>query len=109
MTQQTVAGTFGSTGQSATFIPMPSSPFAHERGTGYFNFTLWGTFSATVQLERSFNAGTTWHAVSKDAAGLAASYTAPMSVVALEPEHGVVYRLNCTAWASGTVNYRLSR
>ena len=107
--QQTVSGSFTGTGQSATFLPTPGAPFNYVRGSGYFNITLYGTFTATVVVQRSFDAGSTWHTVSQDATGADASYTAPMSLVALEPEHGTMYRLNCTAYSSGTVNYRLSR
>ena len=27
---------------------------------GKFNFSIWGTFSATVTVQRTFNLGTTW-------------------------------------------------
>lgn len=107
--QQTVSGSFTGTGQSDTFYPTPGAPFAFVRGSGYFNVTVYGTFTATVAVQRSFDAGATWHTVSQDATGADAAYTAPMSLVALEPEHGVVYRLNCTAYSSGTINYRMSR
>lgn len=107
--QQTVAGTFTATGQSDSFRPSPGSPFVHKNGSGYFNMSLWGTFTATVKLQRSFDAGVTWLTVSQDATGAEAAYTSELSVVCLEPETNVLYRLNCTAYSSGTVNYRLSR
>lgn len=73
-----------------------------------FNVSIWGTFVATVALERSFDGGVTWVNCSK-ADGTANSFTAPVSLVCLEPEPGVLYRLNCTAFTSGTVNWRLSQ
>lgn len=109
MSQQTVSGTFTGTGSSGSFKPIPQAPQAHERGTGYFNITLGGTFNATVAIKRSFDDGATWNTVSRDASGLAAEYTAPISVVCIEPEQDVIYKLECTAYASGTVNYRISR
>jgi len=93
-----LTGTLAATGASAT------KAFYHD-----FNVSLWGTFTATVQVERSFDGGVTFLAVSKDTGGGAASYTAPCSVICDEPEKGVLYRLSCTAYTSGTVNYRISR
>src|SRR5260221_240767 len=57
-----------------------------------FNAALWGTASATVQLERSFDGGTTWNAVSLDTAGDPAVYTTTttfnVSIAGNEPEYG---------------------
>lgn len=78
---------------------------------GKFNISLWGG-TGTVQIERSFDGGTTWIPLSKDYSGAIASYNvtaaAPVSLIADEPESGVLYRLNCTAWTSA-VSYRISR
>lgn len=93
-----VAGAFTGTGQSGSVELY-----------GGFNLTLSGPFVATVKLERSFDNGSTWLVCSRDTAGNEASYTAPVSLVANEPEAGVIYRLNCTVYTSGTVTYRLSR
>lgn len=76
---------------------------------GAYNFSLWGTFVATVRLERSFDGGATWIPVSKDSSGADASFTAPCGVTGAEPEDGVLYRANCTAFTSGTINYRVSQ
>jgi len=75
---------------------------------GYYNLFLYGTFTATAQLERSFDGGTTWIAVSLDTSGDPASYSGPVSLTGFEPEKGVYYRINCTAYTSGTLNVRLS-
>lgn len=99
-----VTGAFAATGQSERFAP-DSRPGAPRR----FNLSLWGTFSGTVQVERSFDRGASWLACSRDGAGTPAAYSAPVSLVMEEPEAGVLYRLNCTALTSGTVNYRLSQ
>lgn len=69
-----------------------------------------GAYSATVQLERSFDGGSTWLICGVGGGGQQAVYTAGtiVSIVASEPERGMLYRLNCPAYTSGTINYRLS-
>lgn len=97
MSEHKVSGTFTGTGQSSSI--------------GIFgggNFALWGTFDATVVPECSYDGGTTWLPLSKDNAGADASYTAPCNLSFEEPEHDVLFRLNCTVFASGTVSYRIS-
>jgi hypothetical protein len=64
--------------------------------------------AATVTLECSFDGGTTAIPVSRDALGTPTSLTAPARIVVQEGEHSVCYRLNCTAWTSGTAAWRLS-
>jgi hypothetical protein len=95
-----VAAAFTSTGQSSAFEPHAGRPF---------NVSVWGTFVGTIDLERSFDDGSTWLKCSRDSAGTAASFTAAASVVVEEPEAGVLYRLNATALSSGTANYRISQ
>lgn len=99
-----VTGTFTATGQSGSFKPV-----MRTMAWGTFNVSASGTFVATVQLERSFDGGSNWFVCSSDASGTAASWTAPFSVIAEEPTPGVIYRLNCTAYMSGTVTYRISQ
>lgn len=97
LAQIAVTGTFTGTanGTSAQFY-------------GVFNLELSGTWAATVVLERSFDGGTTFVAAARDTSGTAASYTANVSIVVNEPEPGVIYRVRCSAFTSGTVAYRLS-
>jgi hypothetical protein len=76
-------------------------------GAAPFNFSLWGSFVGTVVLERSFDQGMTWLPLT--ALGSAISFTAPCSETFEEPEFGVQYRVHCTAYTSGTINYRLSQ
>lgn len=68
------------------------------------------TFSGTIQLERSFDGGRTW-IVCNIGAGALAQFTAgtPVSITFGEPERQMLYRLNCTAYSSGTINYRVSQ
>lgn len=66
-------------------------------------------FVGTVQLERSFDGGLTFIPVSLTNKGDAvAKWTANVSTSFMEPERGVLYRLNCIAYTSGGLNYRLS-
>lgn len=102
-----VSGSFTATGQSGSFMPY-----------GPFNVTIGGSggpngnWTASVQLERSFDGGTTWYVRSVDGTGTQAVYgTTPnkdVSITVGEPERGVLYRLDCTAYTSGTINYRMS-
>lgn len=66
--------------------------------------------SATVQLEKSYDGGTTWVIAGIGGAGQQAVYvnTAGFSTAWTEIEKGVLYRLNCTAYSSGTLAYRFS-
>jgi hypothetical protein len=93
-----VTGTFTATGQSSSFRPIPGRPF---------NIDIRGTFVASVQLERSFD-GSNWSPITAAGTQLYA-WTAAASEVAEEAESGVQYRLNCTAYTSGTVTYRISQ
>lgn len=93
-----ITGSFAATGQSAV------QPFL-----GYFNLSIFGTFSGTVDLEKSFDNGANWLKASVNAAGDPARYSSAVSVVVFEPESQVLYRLNCTTYTSGTINYRVSQ
>lgn len=65
-----------------------------------FNVSIWGTFVASVVLQRSFDNGTTWLDI--------VSYTYPIEDIGTEPE-GALYRIGVKtgAFTSGTVNVRL--
>lgn len=67
-------------------------------------------YVGTVQLERSFDGGQTWIVCGVGGQGALAQWATgtPVSCVVGEAEAGVAYRLNCTAYTSGTINYRLS-
>ena len=68
------------------------------------------TFSATVQVERSFDGGSTWVVCNSGGGGSLAQFTAgtPVSLSFGEPEKGMLYRVNCITYTSGTINYRIS-
>lgn len=69
---------------------------------GDFNFSLSGTWVATVFIQRSFD-GSTWLDV--------ASYTANIEDTGHEPETGVLYRagVKTGGFTSGTVVARISQ
>ena len=68
-------------------------------------------YVGTIELERSFDGGATWIVCNIDGGGTLASFSAgtPVSLTFGEPEKDVLYRLNCTAYTSGTINWRLSQ
>lgn len=70
-------------------------------GPGYFSLSIWGTFSASVVVQRTFD-GTTWLDV--------ATFTEPTEEGGYEPT-GAVYRagVKTGAFTSGTVNVRISQ
>jgi hypothetical protein len=84
---------------------------------GPFNVVFGGTagpngnYSATLQLERSFDGGTTWFICGVGGGGSQAIYSTmnqDVSFIVVEVEKGVLYRLHCTVYASGTINWRIS-
>lgn len=97
--QTPVSGSFSATGSSTAFSPIP--------GRG-FNLSVWGTFVGTVIVERSFDSGTTWLPLTASGVSLF-NFVAPASEITEEPEYGVQYRFRCSAFGSGTINYRISQ
>ena len=60
-------------------------------------------WSASLQLEKSFDGGATWLVDQIFAGG------GPAVMQISEPERNVAYRLNCTSYTSGVINYRISQ
>ena len=96
-----ITSTFTATGASASFTPIYGRDFnvSIEPST---------SFVGSVQLERQFAGESTWNQLTAAGTQLYV-WTAPASETASEPEVGVVYRLHCTAWTSGTISYRISQ
>lgn len=67
-------------------------------------------YVGTVQLERSFDGGSTWLVANVGGSGVLAQWPTgtPVAVTFGEPEKQVLYRLNTIAYTSGTINYRIS-
>jgi len=92
-----VTGSFTATGAGSDFSVY-----------GVFNIAVWGTFDATAVLQKTFDGGTTWIGVLSPYTGTAVSITASGALQFAECEQGVSYRLDCSTYVSGTMNYRLS-
>jgi len=68
--------------------------------------------SATIDIEKSFDKGTTYFLISKDADGSDASYATSSDFngsVEDVGEGAILYRLTCSTYGSGTISYRLSK
>lgn len=67
-------------------------------------------YVGTIQLERSFDGGATWLVCNLGNSGSLAEWDngSPINITFGEPEKNVLYRLNCTAYISGNINYRIS-
>ena len=101
---QNLPAAFTATGQSTPFLADGIGDLQDKP----FNISLWGTFVATIQLERSFDGGTTWLPLTAMGNQIY-QFSAPCSETCVETEAGVLYRWNCTAYTSGTVNHRISQ
>lgn len=107
MAFKSVTGTLSGTGRSNAFeIPGQRGPASSEV---LLNIVVSGTFSATVEIQRSLDNSVSWHTLSKDADGAPASYTAPFAVRIGECETPALYAVNCSAFTSGTINFRISQ
>jgi hypothetical protein len=71
------------------------------------------TWNGTLNLERSFDGGSTWIVCNIGTAGTLAQWTGatvgPISITFGEPEKNVLYRFNAIAYTGGTINYRISQ
>jgi hypothetical protein len=94
-----IINSFNSSAQSSNFIPLAGRAF---------NITLYGTFVATVQLERSFDGGINWFYITSNGFQLF-KFNSICSEQYQEDQVGVLYRLNCISYTSGTINYRLEQ
>ena len=102
-----VTGTFTGTGNGLTFPPAAGRPF---------NLTVYATggtapgstLNATVYVARSTDGGTTYLPMTAAGGGIY-SFTALANEALYESQTGVTYRLVCSSYTSGTVNYRWSQ
>ncbi|WP_426043709.1 hypothetical protein [Caulobacter sp. DWR3-1-2] len=102
-----VTGAFTATGNGAVFTPAAGRPF---------NLTVYATggtapgsaLNATVYLARSIDGGTTYLPITATGAQLF-SFTTVANESLYETQTGVTYRLICTLYTSGTVNYRFAQ
>jgi hypothetical protein len=85
-----LAGNFTATGQSQVFTVSARD----------FLLKIGGTFVGTVQLEIYNGQAAAWQAVE-------AAYTAGLVKAFDAVARGQIFRLNCTAYTSGTISYEL--
>lgn len=89
--------------------PLNNATFSFS---GEWNLTLWAGAAAggTVILERSFDGGATWAACTQSGAPvlLVVAASSGVTEVMHEPESGVLYRVNCTAF-TGAFDWRASQ
>jgi hypothetical protein len=74
---------------------------------GEFNLSLSGTFTGSVQLERSVDGGITYQPITSF--GMPFIFTTKCEETFNEPQPGVFYALNCTALSSGTIGFRMGQ
>ncbi len=64
----------------------------------------------SVEISYSDDGGYTWNCCNVGSTGTLAQYpSGPINTSWTEPELGVLYRFNCVAYTSGTINYRMSQ
>jgi hypothetical protein len=84
---------------------------------GGFNAALYAGagFVGTIVFEKTYDGGQTWMTVARDVAGTPASYDlnwaagTSMNLTLAEMEPSVYWRIRCSAYTSGEVDYRLSQ
>lgn len=112
-----VAGTFTAAAAGVQPVANPAAISPLFAFWGPFNLLLYGSagpngpWNGTVQLERSLDGGINFVVCGIGGAGQQAVWNTAnqdVSVIVAEPELGVCYRLRCTAFVLGPINYRLS-
>src|SRR5215469_6970169 len=105
MARQRLTGAFTGTGMG-TALAVSHGSFFNPPG---LTATLWGSFSATIALQRSQDNGSTWNTISQSSAGSPATFTAPCDLNIADPVVGDMYSWNCTSFTSGTINWSLAQ
>lgn len=90
MSNTRLAGNFTATGQSQEIIVSARK----------FMLKIGGTFTATIALEAFNTQANAWQAVQT-------AFTAGTVLVYESPARGQRFRLNCTAYTSGTASYEI--
>jgi hypothetical protein len=91
-----VNGTFTATGTSAEIKLLDN-----------YSFSLSGTWAGTVELQRYDTENTEWVTISAPTTSGLASFTANIALNGEEVNARTPYRVNCTAFTSGTIKYNL--
>lgn len=96
MPRRLITGSFTGTTTSATL-----SNYASTESDKKMTISIAGTFVATVNLDRSYDAGGSWNTIK--------SYTVPIEENLDTPSDAFIYRLDCSAFTSGQVDYALAK
>lgn len=96
--QSVISGTLGAANAASAQLAL----------LGNFNVAVWGVFTGTVSVQCSYDGGTTWIPVINKRTGSVITFTAPGALQEDEVEPGVYYRVQMTAYTSGTASYRIS-
>ena len=96
MTVSTAQSTFGATGSSLSVTP-GAKINSNKRDT--IDLSIQGTFAGTIILKRSFDGGSVW--------GDLETYTAVTEKKIDVSGENYIYKLQCTAYSSGTATYLL--
>lgn len=99
-----VTGSFTGAGSSEALVPT----LTREFGWGQFNVAIWGTWTGSIDLELSFDGGTTWIKASQPDL-TAATFTTDVTFIAQQVEAGMQWRLTATDLSAGEAFYRLSQ
>lgn len=75
---------------------------------GDFNVSVWGVFVGTAVVEQSADGGVTWVQEVNRFTNQPVSFTVPGALSLYESEPGIQYRLRCSAFTSGTINWRIA-
>ena len=93
------AGTLSSVSEGE-WVPMP--------GGRAVNVWVSGTFTASWQLQASYDGGATALPVAVGGLGYEGPYTQRLKGWTYEQEANVLYRVACTAYTSGAIDWRIS-
>lgn len=75
------------------------------KGAEDFVVQITGTFVGTIDLEVSFDQGTTWGPVSRDVQGAPTQWVQPITLPIRSDVSNAWFRLKTSAWTSGAANY----
>jgi len=91
---------------SGSLTAVGASPWCAARGRT--NLFLTGPFVGEARFEASFDGGATVVPVTL-ADSTVRTFTGPDRLVFDEPERGILYRVACTKYTSGTIKWRMSQ
>lgn len=91
-------GIIATTSMSAAFAAVPGKAIVAR---------LRGPFVASVRLIRSIDAGTSWDPITVAGSAYGVFSAPAYEAIDAADDTGVLYALECTAYTSGTVTYRL--